>query len=275
MTEKITLTGEKETLLITLYAKAGESHLPDSLLRDSFAAAAVDRIDYDFSKLKIDRDMMIGLAMRAHILDGWTRDFIARNPVATVLHIGCGLDSRVFRIDPPPGISWFDVDYPEVVVLRRSLYPERAGYGLIGSSVTAPGWLGEVPADRPMLIVAEGLLPYLAEDDVPRLLGRLAEHVPSGELIFDGYSRLGLRLIELQPSVRATGATLHWALDDPGDLERQVPRLKLVTELRAYDPEGYDPSQVARMSWLARLTIGAFAMIPLLGTVGRLLRYRF
>jgi len=99
--ETVTLAKEKETLLITLYAKAEESRLPDSLLRDRFAAEAVRRIAYHFAKLKVRRDTMIGVAMRAKILDDWTSDFIARNPGATVLHLGCGLDSRVFRLDPP------------------------------------------------------------------------------------------------------------------------------------------------------------------------------
>lgn len=274
-TEKVSLTEEKQTLLITLYAKAEESRLPDSLLQDRFAAEIVRRIDYDFSRLKVDRDMMIGVAMRAHILDGWTRDFIARHPDATVLDLGCGLDSRLFRIDPAPDIRWFDVDYPEVVALRRKLYPDRDGQSLIGSSVTDPNWLADVPADRPTIIVAEGLFPYLPADEVPKLLRRLTAHLPSGELIFDGYSRFGLELISWQPSVRATGAKLRWAIDDPRDLEEQIPRLKLQAQLPAYDPEGYDPRQIARLSWAARLTILAFAAVPVLGRIGWLLRFRF
>ncbi|RDJ21427.1 class I SAM-dependent methyltransferase [Bosea caraganae] len=273
--ETITLTEEKETLLITLYGKAGESHLPDSLLKDHFAAEAVSKIDYDFSKLKLDRDLMIGVAMRAHILDGWTREFLKRYPDATVLHLGCGLDSRVFRIDPGPGIRWFDVDYPEVVALRRKLYPQRDNYTLIGSSVTDPAWLEAIPQDKPTMIVAEGLLPYLLPEEVHRLLQRLTAHLPRGELAFDGYSNLGLKFLRNLPSVRATGAKLLWPLDDPRELEQQVPKLRLLNEFLAYDPKGYDPEQVSRMSWLARLTIHVFAMIPPLARMGRLLHYRF
>ena len=273
--EKVSLTEEKETLLITLYAKAGESRLPDSLLHDHFAARAVERIDYDFARLKVDRDLMIGVSMRAGILDGWTRDFLSRHPDATVLHLGCGLDSRVFRIDPPPRVRWFDVDYPEVIALRRRLYPQRAGYTLIDSSVTDPAWLAAVPADRPAMIVAEGLLPYLDRQAVPQLLKRITAHFPGGEVAFDGYSKIGVQLIKRQPSVRATGATLHWTLDDPRELERQVPELRLMTELMAYDPKGYDPVQIARMSRKARIAIRIFAAVPWLARMGRLLRYRF
>jgi O-methyltransferase involved in polyketide biosynthesis len=274
-TETVALTREKETLLITLWAKAGESLLPDSLLKDRFAAEAAARIDYDFARLKVDRDLMVGLAMRAHILDGWTRDFLADHDDALVLHLGCGLDSRVFRIDPPAGVDWCDVDYPEVIALRHKLYPPREDYRLIGSSVTEPGWLDAIPRDRPAMIVAEGLLPYLPEEEVPLLLERLVRHCPSGEIVFDAYSSIGLKLIALQPSIKATGAELRWALDDPAELERQVPGLELVTELTAYDPDGYDSAQIARMSWPARFAMQFFSLLPPLARIGLLLRYRF
>ena len=274
-TEAVALTREKETLLITLWAKAGESLLPDSLLKDRFAAEAAARIDYDFARLRVDRDLMVGLAMRAHTLDGWTREFLAEHADALVLHLGCGLDSRVFRIDPAAGIDWYDVDYPEVIALRRKLYPARAGSHLVGSSVTESDWLAALPQDRPAMIVAEGLLPYLPEEEVPLLLERLVRHFPAGEIVFDAYSPLGLKLIALQPSIKATGAVLHWSLDDPAELERQVPGLELVTELTAYDPDGYDPEQIARMSWPARFAMQFFSLVPPLARIGLLLRYRF
>ncbi|SEK59645.1 O-Methyltransferase involved in polyketide biosynthesis [Bosea lupini] len=273
--ETVALTREKETLLITLWAKAGESLLPDSLLKDRFAAEAATRIDYDFARLKVNRDLMVGLAMRAHALDGWTRDFLGRHPEALVLHLGCGLDSRVFRIDPPAGVDWYDIDYPDVIALRQKLYPARDGYHLIGSSVTEPGWIAGLPRDRPTMIVAEGLLLYLPEEEVPLLLERLVQRSPSAEIVFDAYSPFGLRLIAMQPSIKATGAALHWSLDDPCELERQVPGLELVTEMTAYDPDGYDPAQIARMSWPARFTMQFFSLIPPLARIGLLLRYRF
>ncbi|MGO4738033.1 class I SAM-dependent methyltransferase [Bosea sp. 2KB_26] len=275
LSEKVTLTRERETLLITLYAKGEESRLRDSLLHDRFAASAVRRIDYDFRKLGVSRDDMIALAMRAHIFDGWTSDFIMRHPDATVLHLGCGLDSRVFRIDPPTGVRWFDLDYPEVVALRRRLYPERHGYTLIGSPVTEPGWLDGVPSGRPTMIVAEGLLMYLRPDAVPRLIKRLVAHFGHGELAFDAFSPLGLWLVSHHRSVRATGAKLLWSIDEPQELEDRIPGLKLRNDLTAYDPRGYDPAQIARMSWPARLTVLFLSACPPLGRMGRLLRYQF
>ncbi|MER8741629.1 class I SAM-dependent methyltransferase [Mesorhizobium sp. M1004] len=159
--ERVNLSGARETLLMTLYGKALESRLPHSLLGDRFADEAVRKIDYDFSHLKVDTNLGIGLAIRAKTYDVRVQDFIARNPGAIVLHLGCGLDTRIFRVDPPEGVEWFDVDFPDVIALRRKLYPSRDHYHLVGSSVTDPDWLAEVPRNRPAVVVMEGLTPYL------------------------------------------------------------------------------------------------------------------
>lgn len=72
-----------------------------------------------------------------------------------VLQLGAGLHTGV---DPGPGVSGYDVDFPEVIDVRRRLFPRRENYRTIGSSDADVGWLAEVPHDRPMLIVTQGLL---------------------------------------------------------------------------------------------------------------------
>jgi Leucine carboxyl methyltransferase len=42
---------------------------------------------------------------------------------AVVLHVGCGLDARVYRLNPGEGVWWYDVDYPDVITLRERVYP--------------------------------------------------------------------------------------------------------------------------------------------------------
>lgn len=266
----VNLTREQETLLITLYAKAGESALPGSLLNDTYAAEAVRRIDYDFSRLKVARKLMIGLAIRAHTLDTWTREFMAAHPGCTVLHLGCGLDTRVFRVDPPADVAWFDVDFPAVIDLRRQLYPDRPGYRLVGASVLEDGWLNEVPRDRPAMVVAEGLIMYLEVAEIQQLFQALTSHLPGGEAAFDAFSRLGVKLIGQQRSLRATGATLKGGIDDPHALEALVPGLRFVAEVPAYDP-----SQVHRFGRLTQWAFQLFLAVPALRRLGRFLRYQF
>jgi O-methyltransferase involved in polyketide biosynthesis len=268
--ERVDLTGARETLLMTLYGKALESRLPNSLLQDRFADEAVRRIDYDFSRLKVDGNLGLGFAIRAKTLDLCVADFLARYPDAIVLNLGCGLDTRIFRLDPLPGVDWFDVDYSEVIELRRSLYPPRDCYHLVASSVIEPDWLAVVPRNRPAMVLAEGLSPYLPADEGPRLFARLVSHLAGGELMFDAYSRFGLKLMRLNPAIKATGSEVHWAIEDPRELERAAPKLRFVGEIPSYKPQ-----QGARLSWSARLFVGLWRLIPAMRKVGRLLRYRF
>ncbi len=102
--EKVQLTKEKETMLVTLYGRALQSRSKNPILRDEWAENAFDRIDYNFEKLKLGERMPLLVACRAKQLDLWTARFLAHHPDATVLHLGCGLDSRVYRVAPPASV---------------------------------------------------------------------------------------------------------------------------------------------------------------------------
>lgn len=116
------LTGKRETLLATLYLRALDSRADNPILGDPSAQAALERIDYDFERLRVGPNHAIGIAARARLLDDWAREFLDGHPSAIVLHLGCGLDARVYRVDPPAGVQWFDVDYSDVIELRGRVY---------------------------------------------------------------------------------------------------------------------------------------------------------
>ncbi len=74
------------------------------------------------------------------LLDSWAAEFLAAHPDGLVLHLACGLDSRPLRVARPASAAWIDVDYPDVIALRRRLYDLPAGVTTIGTSVTEPEW---------------------------------------------------------------------------------------------------------------------------------------
>jgi O-methyltransferase involved in polyketide biosynthesis len=108
------------------------------------------------------------VATRAATFDLLTNHYLADHPDATMLHVGCGMDSRVFRVDLQASVQWFDVDYPDVIDLRCQLFPRRDAYDLIGAPLSDLRWLDEVLRDRPGLLVAEGVLHYLGHDQHAR-----------------------------------------------------------------------------------------------------------
>src|SRR5262245_1776738 len=104
-------------MLATLYAKALDAGSPNAHLGHRSPKEIVDRIDYDWTKTTITARRAPSVTMRSQHFDTWARQFLAVNPRAVVLHLGCGLDTRFLRLDPGPGVEWYDVDYPEVAAL--------------------------------------------------------------------------------------------------------------------------------------------------------------
>jgi O-methyltransferase involved in polyketide biosynthesis len=140
------------------------------------------------------------------------------------------MDSRVFRVNPPASVQWFDVDYPDVIDLRRQLFPERNAYHLIGASLADLRWLDEVPRDRPGLLVAEGVLHYLSETEVKALLNAVVSHLPGGQMIFDICNSFIVK--RAGSNVGGTGATYKWGLDNPQDIKQLEPKLELIKEFK-------------------------------------------
>lgn len=120
------LTPVQETLFLTLYGRALDTHASHPILADTMADEIAGKIDYDFTKLKLGSNIVVNIALRAKMLDEVVRRFVADHPDAVVLDLGAGLDDRMFRIAPPPTVDWYDIDFPEVIVLRRRILPEHS-----------------------------------------------------------------------------------------------------------------------------------------------------
>ncbi|HUI90099.1 MAG TPA: class I SAM-dependent methyltransferase [Anaerolineales bacterium] len=236
--DKIQFSKEKETMLMTLSGRAIQSQWKNPILSDPWAEEAMWHIDYDLSKqLKgvaswgIWKD--IGptiIATRAATFDNLTTRFLADHPDAIVIQAGCGMDSRVFRVNPPASVQWFDVDYPDVIDLRRQLFPERGAYQLIGAPLDDLRWLDGLPRGRSGLLIAEGVLHYLSEKEVKRLLNAVAAHFPGGQVIFDICNWFIVK--RAGSNVGGTGATYKWGLDDPQDIKQLEPKLELIKEFK-------------------------------------------
>jgi O-methyltransferase involved in polyketide biosynthesis len=128
-------------------------------------------------------------------------------------------------------VEWYDLDMPPVIELRRQFYAGHERYHLIASSVTDLEWVDSVAAaGRLTLIVAEGLLMYLGEAHVRRLLLRLREAFPGCRLIADVFSRLTARSATRHPSLKQTGASIGWGIDDPCQVEGWAPGIHLLEE---------------------------------------------
>jgi O-methyltransferase involved in polyketide biosynthesis len=272
MTDKVSvdLSGAAQTMLATLYLKALDADFDRPVLGDRYAKEAISRLDYDFREIGITARWAPLITVRTAQYDIWARQFLAVHQQCTVVHLGCGLDSRVFRLDPGPGVQWYDVDYPAVIALREQIYRTRAQYHLLATSATDLSWLDQIPADRPVLLLAEGISMYLTEDEGVSLLRRVVDRFPSGELQIDFYNRLAIKSQKAHTLVRRTGSTLHWAVDSPQDILSRVPRIRLLTAATLFDA-----STFGRASTGFRLAKGLVRTVPPLRTALQYHRYAF
>ena len=178
--------------------------------------------------------LVVQVALRTTMLDHAVRLFVARHRDAVVVDLGAGLDSRRPRVAPPPDVDWFDVDLPAVAALRDRLLPPAARSHTVGVSVTDPAWTTSIPRDRPTILVADGLLPFLTERQVVALLHRVADHFTHGELAFNDYGQVdggpwamrfaGATTLSISPLLAFPG------FGDPAQVEVWEPRLRLVAE---------------------------------------------
>ncbi len=236
------------TNLVTLYLRAYESRSRHPILGDHSAAEAVDRIEYDFKRIhrnSLPASNQYLVALRAKQLDDWCADFLQRHPDAVVLHLGCGLDGRAFRLDVPPAVQWFDLDQPSVINLRRQLYDETERYQMIGSSVTDPQWVDQIPTGRPTLVVAEGLLMYVEESEVRQLVARLLGRFDCGEMQFDTLSALAPRMSKL-----FTRGIIKWGIGNAREIEAWNPKLRLIEQTPAL--AGYEKIDSTIVRWIYR-----------------------
>jgi O-methyltransferase involved in polyketide biosynthesis len=222
----------QESLFLTLCGRALDYRSTHPILGDTMADEIVRKLDYDCAKFRLSASPIINIALRAKKLDEVALRFVARHPDAVALDLGAGLDTRMFRAAPPPTVDWYDIDFPEVITARRQLLPGRANAHGVGTDLTDPNWLDAIPADRPAVIVADGLLAFLTQKDMISLLNRLTGHFPGGEVAFNGYTRFAIWAAKHYHGTQSVVDLIESpGFDDPHEPERWNPGLELVEEI--------------------------------------------
>ncbi|GAB3754993.1 class I SAM-dependent methyltransferase [Microlunatus parietis] len=268
----------ESSLWLTQCGRALDSRLPNPLLGDTTADEIVIKTGYDLARFPLPKSKIIDIAARAKKLDDIVTAFVATHPDAVVLDLGAGLDSRASRVDPPATVRWYDIDLPTVVSVREQVVPVRPGVRSLAADLKDHGWLGDLPRDRPAVIVADGLMPFLTAEGFASLLRRLVDHFPAGEIAFNGYPKLAVWVVKHFPKQFGSIApdVVNPGSDDPHDPERWAPGLTLVEE--SYPTRDADLGQLSPATRLiGRAMTGLLSINPRrLRSVSTVVdRYRF
>ncbi|MFZ0187091.1 MAG: class I SAM-dependent methyltransferase [Streptosporangiaceae bacterium] len=178
----VTLAGVPETALITLYSRGTEARRPGGLIDDRLAAGLLASIDYPFAERFGRPDL--SHVLRALLFDHQVRGFLQEHPRGTVVALGEGLETQLWRVDNG-GARWISVDLPEIIDLRRRLLPAHPRNQLVPCSALDPAWTALAGPGTPTLIVAQGLLMYFTEPEVDGFFDMVAGRCPGSTMVFD------------------------------------------------------------------------------------------
>jgi methyltransferase (TIGR00027 family) len=181
--------GVGATALGAAMMRARESARAGGLFVDPYAAAFVAAAPpiFEDGPDAEDDPAIAGLeAAFAEVVAVRTRffdDFVTRAVTSgcrQVVIVGAGLDTRAFRLEWPTDVRLFELDRPDVLRFKERVLAENAASPrceriTVAVDLQQSGWstsatdLGLEPA-KPTAWVAEGLIPYLANDAAGRLL---------------------------------------------------------------------------------------------------------
>jgi len=197
------------------------------------------------------------LPVRHRLIDDRLSRELEREPRLRVAIIGCGFDSRAFRLR---GGRWLEVDEPRLLQYKESRLPAKdASNDLVRVTVRfADGSLEEklapyATADR-VAVVLEGIVAYLTDDETRQLLSTLQRLFSNHVLFCDLLTRTFIARYSrgLVRRVRELGAQFGTSTDAPEALfhelgYRTIDRVSIFRAANELGAKGTPPG------WLLRL----------------------
>jgi O-methyltransferase involved in polyketide biosynthesis len=234
MSEKVVvdLGNVQKTLFLPLWGRAYETKKSNPLLVDKTALEIIEKVDFDFSTITRNMSELSQIAwiMRSICVDGVIERLLGKHPKATIVNIGCGLDTTFDRIDNG-NLFWYDLDLPDVTALRKRFIKESDRRKTISASFLEEGWLKEITVSEDVLFIAAGVFYYFEEEDIKGFLNKLANKFPGGEILFDVCSPLGVKAANRMVVKRAgldEKSFLKWGLKHTTDILSWDKRFKLL-----------------------------------------------
>ena len=177
-------------------SRARETESPGRLFVDPFARALAG--DEGFAFLVAADRFKPGppttepdpyLSIRTRFFDDALLGAVRGIPLEQVVLMAAGMDARAYRLDWPDGVTLYEVDRHEVLDYKESVLSDLRAQPRCARRIVPVDlreeWAGRLvdagfdPA-RPSALLVEGLLVYLDESEVERLLAELSRLAQPG-----------------------------------------------------------------------------------------------
>jgi methyltransferase (TIGR00027 family) len=180
--EKHEITHVSDTALMVAACRALETEEPDAFTRDPLAARlAGERGFAILNGMTWSMVLRFGMAVRTRFLDELLAEALAIHPIKTVLSVGCGLDTRPWRLELPSTLRWVEVDFADVLDYKHGLLAgekahcnvERLSVDLNDAAQRCAMY--EAAGTEPSLVITEGVLMYLSAATVDALAAEIPQ----------------------------------------------------------------------------------------------------
>ncbi len=206
-----------KTLYIPLYGKSYVSR--KGLFLDDKKAEEIWQLEgFSLKGKSKSKWLAYYMGIRSAVFDEWLTQQMAGASNAVVIHIGCGMDSRVLRVGTGTH-KWYDVDFSEVIEERKRHYSETANYKMIAGDVRISKWLKNIEETNYAIVVMEGVSMYLNTDEIGKLTDSLCAHFDEVVLLMDCYTSFAAKMSRHRNPINDVGVTKVYGIDNPEELQ--------------------------------------------------------
>ncbi|MGZ3797613.1 MAG: class I SAM-dependent methyltransferase [Pseudobdellovibrionaceae bacterium] len=176
MTNTIIKDVSDTALWVAVY-RAKETERADALFRDPLAGVLAGERGKQIAKqMGSFRATAWTIVIRTCIIDSYIKRLITEG-VDTVINLGCGLDTRPYRLSLPPTLRWVEVDFPHIIALKEEqlarekpqCHLERISLDLSDAEGRKQLFSKLNSVSKKALILTEGVTPYLSNEEVAAL----------------------------------------------------------------------------------------------------------
>ncbi|MCR5624138.1 MAG: class I SAM-dependent methyltransferase [Lachnospiraceae bacterium] len=224
----------QETALIPLAIKASETGRPNARIKDEKAKEIIDSLGVDVSKF----DPFLsheGVVARTIMFREKLKKIFKKYPKAVGINLGCGFDDKFSQVDNGT-LTWFDVDLPDQIEVRRRVYEDRERCTMLPGSALDDEWTKQIPKAEMYVITMEGVLEYFSKEQVETCLHMLCDSFPHGFLLAELHSPFLEKHGKHHDAVKNTNATFGWGTKSGEEYTKLEPRMKMIYE-ESYNKE--------------------------------------
>lgn len=176
------ITNIADTAFWVTAARALESERSDALFHDPYARQlAGERGKTIIENMGKQEAITWSMAIRTRVLDEMVLQCIEQDGCDTVVNLAAGLDSRPYRLALPSTLHWIEVDFPAVLSYKEEILANeqpKCVLDLVKMDLAEQTARQELfqrinAQAKQVLIITEGLLTYLKQEQVGSLIEAL------------------------------------------------------------------------------------------------------